>query len=257
MERPELGVTELTKILGYNKSVVHKIAVTLEAEGFLRRPPGSRRYEIGPAVLEIAAAWLNRTPVVREGTAVLGQLVQDCGMSGGLGIIEGRDVFYLAAVEAEVALKATSRVGDRQPLHATATGKCILAFLPAEEREDLLARINLVRLTARTTTDLDVLRRSLVSIKQLGYAFTRGERVAGLAGVAAPVWDHRGRVVAAISVAIPENLIDAAVERCIQLTVAAGQHLSARLGYTSNRADRIKSTDPVSTSLDSPRRAKP
>jgi len=230
-ETPELGVTEVARIVGLNRSVVQKIVITLEREGLLRQLPGSRRYQIGPGVLELAGTWLKGNPLVREGTLPLSELVRESGMSGGLGVLDREEVLYLVAMEAEVGLKAASRVGDRRPLHATATGKCILAFLPEREREALLRRIQFMPLTARTITDPEAIRRELVVISERGYSLTRGERVAGLAGVAAPVWDHCDHVVAAISLGIPESLFaDETLDRCIRLTLDAARRLSARLG---------------------------
>lgn len=232
-QTPELGVTEIAQIVGLNRSVVQKIVITLEREGFLRQLPESRRYQVGLGILGVAGVWLNANPLIREGTSVLRDLVLVSGMSGGLGVLDRDEAVYLVAIEAEASLKAASRVGDRRPLYATATGKCLLAFLSEPERAAQMARLRLLPFTPNTITDAQVFQRELEGIAETGYSLTHGERVLGLAGVAAPVWDHRERVVAAISIGVPEYLfVGEFLRRCITLTLEAARHLSGRLGST-------------------------
>ncbi len=233
-EQPEMGVTELSRKLALNRTVVQKLVLTLEREGFLHQDPVSRKYRLGPKIIELAGVFLGTDPLTREGTECIRELANLSGMSVGLGILDGDEVLYLAAVEANTSVKAASRTGDRRPIYATASGKCLLSFLPRVEQESLLARVTLRPLTPNTITDADRLREELATVRERGYATSWEERAIGLIGVAAPVWDHHGRVVAAISMAIPKGFVsEEGFQHNVRLTVEAALTLTRRLGGVS------------------------
>jgi IclR family acetate operon transcriptional repressor len=227
----DLGLTELARELGFPKSVTYKLLSTLTAERFLKRDPLSRRYSIGPAILTLAGAFLNANPLTRECGDVLRRLSWKTGQTASLSVLDSGTVLYVATCEGRLAVKTTAAVGDRRPLHATATGKVLLSDLPEAEVDRLLGPGPLPRFTERTIVDVGTLREVLQQIRRTGIAYNRREYAEAVAAVAAAVYDHRGRVAAGLSVGIPAAVQEIQVLDALAPVVA--QHaaeLSARLG---------------------------
>lgn len=233
---PERAVTELSTEIGWHKAVVHKILLTLEQGRLLQRDPISRRYRLGPGIMELAGVFLNAEPLTREGTPLLKELVQRTEHTAALAVLDGLEVLYIAAVEGTAELKTTARAGDRRPAHATASGKVLLADLSPTALDELLRSRELHRLTPHTIIDRARLREHLAHVRATGIALNVGERVAGMVGVAAPVRDHHGTTIAAISLGFARHLHgDNAVDEAIRYVVATANELSRRLGAPSDR----------------------
>ena len=231
MECPELGVAELSRILGLNKTVVQKLVLTLLDQRLLQQDLVSRKYKLGPRIVEIAGIFLTGNPLASEGSKSIQELARETGLSAGLGVLDGNQVLYIQAAEANVTIKGASRMGDRMPVHATSSGKCILAFLPGSERDRILESLVLAPLTPNTTTSIDVLLSELAVVGKQGYAVNDEERVMGLCGIAAPVFDHVGNAIAAISVAIPKGVMpECSMDQVIQATLRSAEMLTSRLG---------------------------
>lgn len=229
-DRSELGVSELSRMLGINKTVVQKLVLYLKQEGLLRQNPATRKYCLGPRIIEIASTFLKSDPLTREGAQCVSELVRRTNMSAALGILVGTEVLCVLGVEADALVKASSRTGDRRPAHATAVGKCIMAFMPEPERTQIIERLSFQRLTPNTITDPESFRMELARVAQQGYALNQEESAVGLCGVAAPVLDRQRTAMAAISVAIPKgSLAEADLHEIIRLAVHAGEVLAGRL----------------------------
>ncbi len=227
---PELGVTELSSRTGFPKSVTHKLLRTLAIKGFVRQDHTSHRYRIGPAILAVAGALLNTDPLIREGTPVLQRLSRMTSHTATLGILDRSEVLFVAAVEGTHAIRAGVRVGDRRPLHATATGKVLLAGLNDTELNTLLGLGPLQQFTPTTVTDPEVLRRELQLVRRRGTAYNLGERVSEASAIAAPAFDYTNQVVAGMAVVFPANMGNRVFAEFARAVIACGQELSAHLG---------------------------
>ena len=226
----ELGVSELSERLGFSKTVTQRLVLTLASEGLLRQNPQSRKYALSPRVVEIAGSFLSASPLTQEGRKYVYALVRSTGMTGALGILSGREVLYLVSIEADASVKAASLNGDRSPVHATASGKCLLAFLPEDERNALVAKLDFKALTSKTITNRETFLQELASTALRGYATNQEERVQGLAGVAAPILGSEGRGIAALSVGIPRGLVsDRDIETIADKTVTVAKEMSEKL----------------------------
>lgn len=234
-DAPEWTVSGLAQHLGWHKAVVHKILTTLAEGGLVQQDPSSRRYRLGPGIAELAGVLLQGDPLVREGTPVVRGLVEKTGFTGALAVLDGVEVLYLFAVEGS-GLKASARTGERRPAHATASGKVLLADLTPDDLVVQLSSGLLPALTPYTITDGGRLRRELDQIRRQGFAVNMRERHISSAGVAAPVRDHRGDTVAAISVGFAHQLFRSdAMDRTIRTVVETANMLSQRLGAPASR----------------------
>jgi len=202
-ERPERGVGELSRELGLHKSTVSRLMQTLEQGGLLARNPETKRYRLGTELLGLASQVLSYMDVREVARPFLRRLAEDCQESVNLVVLEGGQVVNLEQFVAPARqVKNIGRVGRRMCAHCTAAGKVMLAYLPPDRLDRILAG-ELLRFTIHTITDPDELRQELAQIPDQGYAVAKEELEDGLNAVAAPIADHTGRVVAAASISGP------------------------------------------------------
>lgn len=226
-----LGVTRIARELGLSKAVVHRILQSLTARGMIAYEPSSREYRLGPAIAALGARALRESDLRSAALEVLRGLRDATGETATLTSPVPSGRVYLDQFEGVHEIKMTVELGRRFPLHAGSSGKCMLAFLSAEEQARVLAG-RLDALTPDTVVDPDALRAELTEIRARGYAVSAGERQADAASVAAPVLGLSGEVIGAISVCGPRYRVttDFAERIAPQITAAAAQ-ISQRMGW--------------------------
>jgi len=226
-----LGVSALARELGLSKAVVHRILQTLVQRGLLLPDVGTREYHLGPAAAALGARALRESDLRTVALPVLRELQQATGETTTVSARVPGGRVYLDQVESAREIKMTVELGRRFPLHAGGSSTCILAFLPDDEVEAVLAG-SLDRLTDRTIVDAAGLRRRLEFIRRRGYACTDGERQEGAGSVAAPVFGVDGWAQGAISVCGPAARVDPdACARFVPLVTAAADRISRAMGW--------------------------
>jgi IclR family acetate operon transcriptional repressor len=218
-----LTLAELAAQLGLPKGTAHRICTQLLATGFLARDVDERSFSVGPALRKLAFDTLNHGVVRGLRHEVLSELVRQVGETCNLTTLDGAGVLYLDRVEAQWPLRLSLDVGSHVPLHCTASGKLFLALMPRKERDALIDRLPLERMTANTLATADALRAECESIEKGGYSCDREEFIAGLVAVAVPVRDAAGAVRAALAVHAPtaRMSMEEAVKRIDALKAAA------------------------------------
>jgi IclR family KDG regulon transcriptional repressor len=230
-EEPELGITFLAKRLGLAKSTVHRLASTLVEEGFLEQNPSTERYRLGLSLFALGTLVRRRMDVSREALPFLHELRDRTGESVHLAVIEGVEIIYLFNLESQQAIGLRSYLGLRKPAFCTSEGRALLAFssptvLSRNIKKGLTAQ------TQKTTTEPAALHKLLGEVKLSGYAIDDGESEEGMRGLAAPVWDAGGAVIAAVGLGGPvARLSKKNLRIYTPWVVAAAQGISARLGY--------------------------
>lgn len=234
---PTLGITEIATELGISKAVVHRILSSLCDRNMIVADPESRRYSLGPGVLQLASAYRNRLDLRSLAHQTLVQLSLATNETATLSVRHERERTYVDQVTPDREVAMTVSLGQSFPLHAGASSKAFLAFLPANEIDAYLGSAKLAQLTDATVVDPAALRAELDQIRAAGYAASFGERQSGAASVAAPVRSDSG-VVGVISICGPlERFSDHShffAERLLEATTA----LSERLGYSPGTAER-------------------
>ena len=232
-ERNELGVSEIAQLTRLNTSTTHRLLGSLAANGLVQQVSGSRRYALGPHILRLAYIASGHVNVQEAALPVMRRLRDASDETVGLHLLraDNRRV-VVDQVESHKPLRRTyTELGQPIPLHQGAPGKVLLAFLSPEAREAVLAG-PLEAATAVTPTDAQILGQELVLIRERGYALSFGERVTDIHTVAAPVANHTGEVIAALSITGPTvRMPRDRLEELAQLAIAAGQELSRQLGY--------------------------
>lgn len=234
-DRTSLGVTEIANDLGISKAVVHRILTSLRDRDLVVSDPTTRKYSLGPAVLALAASYRDQLDVRPMALEAMERLSAATGETATLSIRNGFHRIYVDQVTPPVEVRMTVQTGRPYPLHAGSSSKAFLAFLGQDDQDEFFAHESLDSLTAITVTDPAALRRELDQIRQQGFAMSLGERQAGAASVAAPVFDRDGPV-AVISVCGPlERLRDRVAEIAV-LVLDETRSLSTRLGYRAMRS---------------------
>ena len=228
-EHKELGIVELARMTGMNKSTVHHLVATLCATGFLDRSE-NRHYRLSLHILTLGSRVMDRLDVSSVADPVLRVLQKRLQETVHLAICEHLNAVYLIKLDPERPLRMVSQVGRSVPLHASAVGKVLLAY-----HHDLVAAIiarGLQAYTPRTITSGDQLVQQLQDVRRNGYAMDSGEIADGLMCLAAPVYNHNNRVIAAISVSGAAQRLTAYPLSAVATQVKrAAQTISRDMGY--------------------------
>ncbi len=233
--RSPMSMSEISEKLDFYPSTVHRILDTLKYGGYVEQNPTTQKYQLGLKLIELGMAKINQIDLVKEARPFLRELAKNCNETVHLAILEDINVLYLAKEESSQTIRMISYVGRRAPLHCTALGKVLLAYLPPTERNKILARIELSKLTENTITDREYLETELNKVVQKGFAMDREENEKDVRCIAAPIRDYQGRVVAAVSVSSPAYRVNKKNQDHLQEElIATCQKISSRLGYKPN-----------------------
>lgn len=226
-----LGVSRIARELGLSKAVVYRILQSLVGRGLIELEPLSREYRLGPAAAALGARALRDSDLRGAALDVLRRLRDETGETATLTSLLPQGRLYLEQFEGVHEIKMTVELGRLFPLHAGSSGKCMLAFLPADRRADVLGG-HLTRLTEATIVDPDELASELDTVRGRGYAVSGGERQPDAASVAAPVFGVSGLPIGAISVCGPRfRVTTELVEQIAPKVTAAAALISRRMGW--------------------------
>jgi DNA-binding IclR family transcriptional regulator len=224
----ELGVTEIATRLGCSKSTAHRFLTTLTEKRLVERIPSSGRYRLGLHLYELGQLAVSRFDLRAAALPVLEQLRATTNQTVHASVADGADVLYVERFETWQGRPFSSRVGRRMPVHCTSSGKVLAAWDEAVVAARLAA--GLPRRTPRTITDPARFLAELEEVRRRGYAVNVEEAEVGLSSVSAPVVSPNGRVLAAISVAGPTDVIlGDGGERVSRLVREAAKVLGARI----------------------------
>ncbi len=228
-EEGDLGIRELAERCRTSKSTIHRILLSLKEKGWVYQDEETQNYRIGVRFLLFADEWRSRLELVRLSGPIMEDLVDETGQTAILSLLEENHAVCLHKVESKNAIKLVSRIGGHTPLHATATGKTLLAFAP----ERLQARLLLQPLrayTPMTITSPTELSAELERIRARGYATSIEEVDAGAASVGAPVRGPKGELVAGLSIAGPRFDFEDQWDQRISSVLRAAESLSRLIG---------------------------
>ena len=230
-EQVEIGISELARRLGVAKSTVHRLAVTLVADGMLEQNPDTGKYRLGIALFRLGSLVRRRMIMSNEARPLLRELREKVNETVHLAVLDGDEIMYVYNLESTQAIRMRSDVGVRKPAYCTAEGQAILAFQPAEVVERVV-RHGLAPRTPQTITDGIQLRKVLDGIRHRGCAIEDEESELGMRCVAAPLRNDAGEVVAAIGLAGPvSRLSKKALAAFIPHVIETAAAISARLGH--------------------------
>jgi DNA-binding IclR family transcriptional regulator len=215
---------------GKPKGTVHRMLSTLVHTGYLAQDRDRSRYALTLKLWRLGAAAVGRLDMLQVARPHLEKLMAETDETVHVSVLDGSgNIVYVSKVESPRSIRVQTQIGQVSPAWCTSTGRSMLAFRP-EVAERVLAG-PLAPRTAKTVTDPKRIRAALREVAQNGYAVTRAENHIEMGGIAAPVRDHSGAVVAAIGIGIPVfRMSRELVARCIPSVVRTARAVSAELG---------------------------
>lgn len=248
-------ISEIAKIFGIPVSTSSSLLYTLVSCGYLTRDEAGT-FMLTMKLLGHANKLLSQMELNDIAHPELEKLTSITGLASALFIKEGDYVVCVAKVEGTTNIRTAAHVGKQMPMHATCTGKALLAYLPAEELTNLLNRTELAKFTENTITSLSSIRQEFERIRSHGYAIDDQEYGVGVRGISAPVFDSRGRAVAAISASGAVFELDKNIRAVASAVKSASVELSKSLGFSDSvvssayrfeptKLKVVQSTDPA------------
>lgn len=228
--QPSWSVSDLSRELSLHKSVVSRLVSTLCARGVLERDAASRRLSIGLGAFKLGLLYAGQEPLLQLAPNYLGPLVERTLQSSHVAVLEQRKMLVVASVESPQALRVILRAGERRYLHASATGKILMAYNPPALLDAVVAD-ELPALTAKTITTPSKLIAEVGKARKEGIAWNYEESTRGAASVAAPIFGPGGMLLAAICTVFPYAVVDRKEHRKIASCVSeAATAFSAAMG---------------------------
>ena len=230
---PMWGVRELSGHLGYSPATVQRLLKILKDHGFIDQDATTRQYRLGSVYYRFLHTLQTHNPLRHSLLPYLRKLHALTQETVHFNIIDRIERLCIESFESFQHLKASMPVGNRSPLYAGASSKCLLAFSVPEFVDRYLNQVDPVSLTTHTVTNVLKLRTELEEIRRLGYASSLGERMEGLGSLSAPILDHNSVLVGALSLALPEIRFRDHGHRefCLRNLLSVTRECSRQLGY--------------------------
>lgn len=231
-QRGEAGVSEVAGEIAVHKSTAFRLLGALESRGLVEQTSQRGKYRLGFGIVRLAGAVTDRSDITKEGRPVCEQLAERFGETVNIAVLEEHYAVNLYQVLGPAAVSAQNWVGRLTPLHATSSGKIMLAELPQKQRTRLLAESGLHKLTPRTLTAKTKLAKDLALTLERGYAVTLEEFELGLHAMAAPIHSPDGEVVAALSASGPAyRFTEERMHELAPQLIKGAEEISHRMGY--------------------------
>ncbi|MEH7331860.1 IclR family transcriptional regulator [Neobacillus drentensis] len=234
LKKGGLGVTEIANQIDINKSSVYRILSTLVQYGYVEQDEDTGRYKLGYKFLEVSSKLLESIDLRTEAKPFLQELESETNEVIHLVVYDQGEVVYIEKLEGNETLRMHSKVGKRAPMHCTSVGKAILAYLPSHVVLDILERKGMPMHTDKTITNKEEFIRELADVKRNGYALDLEENEYGITCIAAPIFDHLGKAIAAVSISGPTmRMTEERLKQLQARMIHTGKQISARLGFES------------------------
>lgn len=236
----EMGITELSRELDLGKATIYRLITTLRIHGYVEQAASSK-YKLTFKLFEMGNKVVNRLGVRTIAYPYMEQLAIATNETINLAILEHIDVVYIERIESREPLRMGLDVGLRIPAYCTALGRAMLAYRNPAEVDSFLIQAEregkIVKYTDNTVTNLKLLKNQLAEIREQGYSFDDEYYLSGIRGVAAPIFNYSGQMIAAISIAGPTvRVTSEVVSELIPIVKEAAKNISIRLGY--DKGDR-------------------
>ncbi len=232
-----LSLHELADAAGLPKSTAHRLLKTLMHHNLVRQDAQKGMYTPGLRLFELAYAQINSLSLLTKASPFVTELARQTNETVHLAVLDDYEVVYINKEETLHPIRMHSAIGKRAPAHCTGLGKAMLAFLPDGKLEEAARRKGLARYTPRTISSFPELNEHLSMVRRQGYAIDNAEHEEDILCAAAPVRDHLGEVIAALSLSIPAVRCDLqGIQSFAPLVCHYADQISRQLGYVPESA---------------------
>ena len=244
VQKPEMGVGQLARVVGISKTAAHRLLSDLQQHGWIQQNTDDRRYRLGFKLVELGNRVIDGLDLAALAQPFLDSLARKTGETAHLAVLDEGMCYYIAKVESQHSIRMSSHVGKRNPAHCTAVGKTLLAHAPDSAVHRVVAKQGLPRFTRYTNTSIRRLKEELSLVRERGYAIDDQEFEENLRCIAAPVRDHTGKVVAAVSMSGPTmRATDQALPKLAEMVMDTARRISKALGAPGDRIDEGPGSD--------------
>jgi IclR family pca regulon transcriptional regulator len=198
---PRQTLSDVAKVTGMTRAAARRFLLTLSELGYVR--VDGALFSLTPKVLDLGYSYLSSLTLPEVAAPHLEMLTNRVNESASVSMLDGLDIVYIARVPVSRIMTVSIRIGTRFPAYATSMGRVLLAGLPESELSEYLGKVELKPLTVRTITTTTAFRQELSRVRRHGYCVVDQELEEGLRSLAAPIRDHKGKVVAAVNISTP------------------------------------------------------
>ncbi|NLL37457.1 MAG: IclR family transcriptional regulator [Fretibacterium sp.] len=228
---PTLSIPEIAKEIGLHRSTVHRLVVTLESVGWLRKIPDTEKYTLGIKVAilgQFAQDEMSSCQILRP---LLNDLAVETGETAILSMFDGNSVLCVDKIESSQKLKISSEIGQSFPFYAGGTGFAVLLGMPEDEVQSLLFRQPLAAFTEKTETNPEKVLERYRTLKQAGYVVSTGAVDPGITGVAAPLFFFKENMYGSVGITMPEHRAEGeGFQRIVQKVLSTAEAMSKMIG---------------------------
>jgi DNA-binding IclR family transcriptional regulator len=236
-----VGVRKIATDLKMAPSSIHRLLTALVEEGLVARDEALGLYSVGAEMVRLCHKATDQLPVSRIAMPVLRELVGIANETALLGLYDGvrEQMMFVAAAESSQPLRYVNKMWEWMPVYAGASGLAIMAYLPASVQQEIIARTKLAPITDRTITERYKLEHQLKTIRERGYAVSRGQRTIGAVAIGAPIFSAGGEVMGDVVVTIPEQRFDPGSEATLaDHVMECANRITVHLGGASPERTR-------------------
>ena len=231
IDHTELSFQEVIELSGIPKTTAFRMLKSLEEMEFLEKGTDAK-YRLGILFLKFGHLVSMRLDVRKIAYPIMNELHNDVKEAINLIVRDGNEAMYIEKVDTQQKVRLYTAIGRKSPLYAGACSRAILSFLPDAEIKEYLKSIELESFAMGTITDKEKLYETIVQVKDLGYTISHSELENHTSAIAAPIFDHKGEVIAAMSIAgLASNYQGENVEIFVEKLKQATAEISKQLGY--------------------------
>jgi DNA-binding IclR family transcriptional regulator len=235
VDNPEgLSIREVSREYGYSPATVQKLISGLHNQGFVVQNKTTERYHLGPEAVQLGLAALSRLEVRQLARSSLEALSAETGETVFLAIARGDHVIYIDKVVSDRLIRMDAPLGVARPYNCTSVGKVLLSGMPNDKLADLAATNSFESRTENSIIELEALQAEIDQVRQRGWAIDREEYAPGAYCIGAPIFDHEGNIIAALTVSGPAERIKERLEDNLDRVITNAKKVSEALGYRAN-----------------------
>jgi len=221
---------QVSAALPFARTTVHRILYSLQKLGYVEKADSKAHYRLGPKFFELAEPAVHFRRLQSVAKSVMTDLLVRFTETVNLGVLDEGQVAYIDVLQSPSALRIAAHPGRRNPVHSTALGKAIAAFLPDKEVASIIDKRPLIKMTSKTITQRSHFVEHLASVREQGVAFDLEENLDGVICVAVPIFDQHGRAVAGLSISGPAGRMESKLQSIQDEVKEAGLKISRMLG---------------------------
>ena len=235
LEIPELSLIEICAQTGLPKATTHRLLATLAQAKYIVQDPATSKYRLGYKVMVLGAIARSQVNYLTKAEPIFKELVYDIDETVAVASLDGDHHVCTLVVEPERSVRVTTTVGTRRPCYFGSAGLVLLAYQPEALLDEVLPSDKLEAFTVWSVTDPTEYRRRLNGVREHGYAIEKGEAFPDVTGLATPIFDHEGLIVATASVVAPTHRVpDDRIGVLLKKLIEATNEISRELGASQN-----------------------